>query len=121
MGLLTFLKLRDSRRETVPGPVGGKPAADAPWADVSTAPWLSPATDRRAADPFAVEPFVPKPFTANPFTANPVTAPVAANPVAAEPAAPDRRRTGRHARRNSGHHGSPGHHARASLAALAFG
>ncbi len=48
--------------------------------------------------------------------------PPAAKLTAADPAAPDRRRAGRHAApRNPGHHGGAGQHARASLAALAFG
>ena len=48
--------------------------------------------------------------------------PPPANLTAADPTAPDRRRAGRHAApRNPGHHGGAGQHARASLAALAFG
>jgi hypothetical protein len=48
--------------------------------------------------------------------------PPPANLATAEVTAPDRRRAGRHAApRNPGHHGGAGQHARASLAALAFG
>src|SRR5580693_5815364 len=55
------------------------------------------------------------------FWADGPAAPAPAAPAAADLAAQDRRHAGRHARRNPGHHHSPGQHARASLAALAFG
>ncbi|HJY71772.1 MAG TPA: hypothetical protein VJ347_08325, partial [Streptosporangiaceae bacterium] len=71
-----------------------KPAGAAFWADESTPPWPSP----------------PPPSL------------TAADLTAADLTAPDRRRAGRHAApRHPGHHGGAGQHARASLAALAFG
>lgn len=94
MGLMSFLRPKGERRGMDLLRDEGKPAGGAFWADEPTASWPSP----------------------------PAAKLTAADPTAADPAAPDRRRAGRHAApRNPGHHGGAGHHARASLAALAFG
>jgi|HubBroStandDraft_3_1064219.scaffolds.fasta_scaffold929112_1 hypothetical protein len=99
MGLMSFLRPKGERRGMDLLRDEGKPAGGAFWADEPTASWPSPpAAKLTAADP------------------------TAADPTAPDPTAPDRRRAGRHAApRNPGHHGGAGQHARASLAALAFG
>ena len=104
MGLMAFLRPKGERRGTDLRRDESKPAGAAFWADEPTPPW-------------------PSPPPANPTAADLTAADLAAADLAAaDLAAPDRRRSGRHAApRHPGHHGGAGQHARASLAALAFG
>ena len=80
--------------------------ADAFWDDAAADPWPPPLP---AGDPWPPEPVAE--LTDRELTARELPVP---SPAVPSLAAPDRRRGGKHARRSSGHHVTPGQHARAS-------